>query len=84
MIWFNPPYSQSVSINVGKSFLNLVNKHFPPHDKFRKLFNINTMEVSYSCMPSMKSTINSHNSYVLGKFDENQESNDAYVIVLKC
>ena len=75
IIWFNLPYSKSVSTNVGKSFLNLVNKHFPPHHKFRKLFNKNTMKVSYSCMPSVKSKINSHNRYVLGNFDENQESN---------
>ena len=61
IIWFNPPFSKSVSTNVGKSFLNLVNKHFPPHHKFRKLFNKNTIKVSYSCMPSMKSKIKSHN-----------------------
>ena len=48
MIWFNQPYSKSVSTNVAKSFLNLVNKHFPPHHKFRKHFKKNTMEVRYS------------------------------------
>ena len=60
---------------MGKSFLNLVNKHFPPHHMVRKLSNKNTMKVRYSCMPSMKNKINSHNRYTLGNFDENQESN---------
>ena len=30
IIWFNPPYSKIVTTNVGKKFLNLIDKHFPP------------------------------------------------------
>ena len=56
IIWFNPPYSQSVVTNVGKHFLNLVDKHFPTHHKHRKLFNRNTVKISYSCQQSHKST----------------------------
>ena len=29
IIWFNPPFDSSVHINVGKLFLNLLDKHFP-------------------------------------------------------
>ena len=29
IIWFNPPFSQNVETNVAKSFLQLVDKHFP-------------------------------------------------------
>ena len=60
---------------MGKGFLNLVNKHFPPHHKFRKLFNKNTIKVSYSCIPSMKSKINSHNRHVLGSSSNIQACN---------
>ena len=64
IIWFNPPYSMNVATNVGRYFLNLVNKHFPPHHKFSKIFNRNNMKISYSCMPNMKSRINIHNKTV--------------------
>ena len=29
IIWFNPPFSKSVSNNIGKYFLLLIQKHFP-------------------------------------------------------
>ena len=54
----------NVSTNVGRYFLNLVNKHFPPHNKFSKIFNRNNMKVSCSCMLNMKSRINIHNKMV--------------------
>ena len=54
----------SVATNIRRCFLNLVNKHFPPHHKFSKIFNRNNMKISYSCMPNMKSRINIHNKTV--------------------
>ena len=54
----------NVSTNVGHYFLNLVNKHFPPHHKLLKIFNRINMKISYSCMPNMKSKINIHNKAV--------------------
>ena len=74
IIWFNPPYSKSVSTNVGKIFLKLVDKHFPPHHKFRKIFNRNNVKISYSCMPSMKAKINQHNKKVLQKRNDSVRS----------
>ena len=29
VVWFNPPYSLNVQTNVGREFLNLLDKHFP-------------------------------------------------------
>ena len=29
IIWFNPPYSVNVETNIGKTFLKLIDKHFP-------------------------------------------------------
>ena len=61
IIWFNPPFSQTVSANVGKRFLNLLDKHFPPNNQLHKIFNRNTVKVSYSCTPNVGSIIKSHN-----------------------
>ena len=60
---------------MGKCFLKLIDKHFPKHHKFRKLFNRNTVKVSYSCLPSMKAKINQHNRNVLRKKNEELTTN---------
>ena len=65
IIWFNPPYSKNVTTKVGRYFLSLLDKHFPPHSKLHKIFNRNTVKVSYSCMPNLKSIINTHNKAIL-------------------
>ena len=65
IIWFNPPFSKIVETNIGKQFLLLVDKHFPRNHKFRKIFNRNTIKVSYGCMPNMTSVINAHNKKIL-------------------
>lgn len=63
--WFNPPYSKNVKTNVGKKFLSLIDRHFPAGSKLRKIFNRNTIKVSYSCMPNIGSIIKHHNAIVL-------------------
>ena len=73
IIWFNPPYSKSVSTNVGKYFLKLLDKHFPKRHKLNKIFNRNTIKISYSCMPSMKAVMNRHNNKILQKRIDNPE-----------
>ena len=65
MIWFKPPYSINVTTKVGKFFLSSIDKHFPPHHKLHKLFNRNNVKISYSCLPNIKSIINSHNRKIL-------------------
>ena len=81
VIWFNPPFSKSVITNVGKYFLKLVGKHFPKHHKFYKIFNKNTVKVSYSCMPNIRSNVNKHNKKILQKI--NDSTNDEET-VKKC
>ena len=66
IIWFNPPYNALVKTDVGKQFIALLSKHFPPHHKFRKLFNKNNVKLSYSCTKNMASIISSHNKKILG------------------
>ena len=66
VIWFNPPYSKTVETNIGKKFLALVDRHFPPGSKFHKIFNRSTLKVSYGCMSNIGAVINSHNKKILG------------------
>ena len=65
IIWFNPPYSVNEKTNVGKLFMRLIDKQFPSHHKFHKLFSRNNIKLSYSCMPSMKNVIQKHNSKIM-------------------
>ena len=65
--WFNPPYSKNVRSNIGKDFLHLVDIHFPKSSALNKIFNRNTIKVSYSCMKNVKSVISSHNNKILSK-----------------
>ena len=66
IIWFNPPWNQNVTTDVARRFLALVRKHFPKHHRYHKLFNMNNVKCSYSCMPSMGAIISAHNAKVLG------------------
>ena len=52
ILWFNP---------LSTLFLHLINKYFPPTHKYKKIFNRNTIKISYSCMPNIKSKIITHN-----------------------
>ena len=67
IICFNPPYSVNVETNIGKTFLNLIDKHFPTTNKFHKIFNRNNVKVSYSCLPNFANMIKSHNNRVLSE-----------------
>ena len=39
VLWFTPPWTANLKTNVGRLFLNLVKKHFPPSSPLHKLFN---------------------------------------------
>ena len=71
--WFNPPYSAHVKTNIGKQFLKLIERHFPPNHELHKICNKNTVKLSYSCMDSMAKIIKGHNSK-LTKPEENKRS----------
>ena len=65
IICFNPPFSKSLVTKIDKTFLRLIEKHFPPHHKLRKLSNQNNVKTSYSCMLNVKWIIKKHNKTVL-------------------
>ena len=67
IIWFNPPFNRNVSTKIGKYFLNLLDKHFPRNHRLHKIFNRNSVKVSYSCTKNMKTIINNHNKNIIVK-----------------
>ena len=67
MIWFNPPYNSTVSTNIGHKFLQAMDEYFPSHHPLHKIFNRNTLKLSYSCMPNVKCLISSHNKSIINK-----------------
>ena len=75
--WFNPPYSQNVATNVGRKFRSLVKKHFPKKSKLHKIFNTNTLKLSYCCMPNMAAIIKQHNNTIRGKRSSTEQNTSA-------
>ena len=65
IIWFNPPFSQSVKTNIGKIFLKLVRKCCPRHHKLQKIFNPNTLKLRYCVMKNISNIIKWCNATVL-------------------
>ena len=63
--WFNPPYNKNVKTNIGRAFISLINRSFPADHKLRKIFNRNTLKISYGCMPNVKQFIDDHNKAIL-------------------
>ena len=73
IIWFNPPYSRTVQTNVGKIFLQLMDKHFPPGNPLHKIFNRNKVKMSYRCTANLSRKISGHKAYILNSnFNNNQ------------
>ena len=67
IIWFNPPYNKAVKTNIGKRFLALIDKHFPPGHRLRKIINRNCVKISYSCTKNVKAIIQAHNNKILSR-----------------
>ena len=65
MIWFNPPFARNIKTNIGKKFISLLRKHFPPGTELYSLFNTKKVKMAYSCCPSMKDIIAGHNRKIL-------------------
>jgi hypothetical protein len=62
-----------VKTNVGKKFLQLMDKHFPVGNPLHKIFNRNSVKMSYRCTANLGMKIKAHNSKIL-KIDANEET----------
>ena len=65
--WFNPPWDMNVAIKVGKKFFQILDETIPPGHPLHKVFNKQTVKLSYCTMPNMLKKISVHNSRVTGK-----------------
>ena len=61
IIWYNPPYNKSVYTNIGRVFLNLLDKHFHKEHKLNKTFIRNSVKVSHSCTINLEHIIKKNN-----------------------
>ena len=50
IIWFNTPFSLKVKTNVAKMFLQLIDTHFPPANKFHQIFNRSTVKINQAAI----------------------------------
>jgi uncharacterized protein (UPF0335 family) len=66
IIYFHPPFCRSVKTKLGRIFRELVEKHFTPDHVLYKIFNKNTLKISYSCLPNIKSMLDAHNRSIIG------------------
>ena len=73
IIYYNPPFCNSVSTNIGRKFIQLIDKIFTADHPYRKIFNRNSLKLSYSCMPNIKRIIHAHNWKILNSTKEKQE-----------
>ena len=55
----------NIQTNMGREFLNLVDKHFPKNHRYNKIFNKNNIKVSYSCTGNLQTIIKKHNRKIL-------------------
>ena len=65
VIWFNPPFSKHVKTNIGRRFIDLIDKHFPKHHRYHIIFNRNSLKLSYCTMDNMAGVIRKHNDKIL-------------------
>ena len=66
IIWFNPPFSETVKTRVEEKFLSLIKKYFGKPE-LRKYFNRSTIKVSYSCKTNIEAILSGHNQKLLSK-----------------
>ena len=66
VIWFNPPYSKSVTTRIDQSFLYQIDIHLAKIDTF----NRNKVKVSYCFIQNIKVIINNHNMNILHQSNE--------------
>ena len=73
IIWYNPPYNIDVRSNIGRDFLQLIDKHFHKNHPLYKIINRNTIKISYSCTNNISHIIKGHNKQILEKFNNSYQ-----------
>ena len=84
ILWYNPPFSKNVSTSIGHRFLALIDKHFPRDHQLRKIFNRNTIKISYSCMNNTKQIIDNHNKRILNSTEHTDDTASNTIVNKTC
>lgn len=86
IIWFTPPFNLVVKTKLGHEFLNLFKKHFPNPETnpLSKIFNYNTLKLSYSCADNLEKIIKKHNNKVFNKYRDSKNLTTHQVATSKC
>ena len=71
-----PPFCRLASINVGKYFIKLRDKHFKHDNKLHKIFNRKTLKISYSCTNNIFQMINNHYKEIIKDFQDRTINNN--------
>ena len=74
IIWFSSPFCQIVKTYVAEKSLRLPDKHSPKSYLLHKIFNRNTVKVSYSCVNFDLRIIEQHNKNVAIKKEKQTNS----------
>ena len=56
------------NINIGKYFLELLDKHFKQYNILYQIFYRITLKISYSCSRNFFRIINTHNNEIIRKY----------------
>ena len=75
---------KSVRTNIGKKFLQIVNKYFGDNSKFKKYLNKNNIKLSYSCLPNIETFIKNHNKKLTNSNKNNEEETCNCIDKEKC
>lgn len=67
-----PPWNANVKTNLGRNFLNIIERCCSNGHPLHKIFNKHTLQLSYSCMPNRKSIILSRNKPLLQDYQWSQ------------
>ena len=67
VVWFNPPFCRLANINIGKYFLHHLDKHFNRDNPLSRIFNRNTVQLSYSLTKNMYNILSNHNKRLLNE-----------------
>ena len=65
IIWYHPQFNLLTKTNIGKEFFKILDFSFPKGHPLHTTFNINTVKLSYSCLPNVQSKISSDNKKIL-------------------
>ena len=76
IIWFNPPYSSALKTNLGKEFLQIIDKNFPVNNPLSKIINRRTVKLSYSCTENVHTIMQNHNKKILKTNNSNQNEEE--------